>query len=105
MATVPVARLRDDLVRLADRGADVAEYARAAARVLGPAVPFDGVCVVTMDPSTQLPTSEFVDSGLPESTRARMAEIEGGGRTTTRSACWPDPTGRRPRSAMRPTAT
>ena len=80
MATVPVARLRDDLVRLADRGADVDEYARAAARVLGPAVPFDGVCVVTMDPSTQLPTSEFVDSGLPESTRARMAEIEGGGR-------------------------
>jgi DNA-binding CsgD family transcriptional regulator len=79
MATVPVARLRDDLVRLADRGADVDEYARAAARVLGRAVPFDGVCVVTMDPSTQLPTSEFVDSGLPESTRARMAEIEGGG--------------------------
>ena len=33
-----------------------------------------------MDPSTQLPTSEFVDSGLPESTRARIAEIEGGGR-------------------------
>ncbi len=80
MATVPVARLRDDLVRLADRGADVDEYARAAARVLGRALPFDGVCVVTMDPSTLLPTSEYVDSGLPESTRARMAEIEGGGR-------------------------
>ena len=79
MATVPVARLRDDLVRLADRGADVDEYARAAARVLRRAVPFDGVCVVTMDPSTLLPTSEFVDSGLPESTRARMAEIEGSG--------------------------
>ena len=79
MATVPVARLRHDLVRLADRGADVDEYARAAGRVLGRAVPFDGVCVVTMDPSTQLPTSEFVDSGLPEPTRGRMAEIEGGG--------------------------
>jgi DNA-binding CsgD family transcriptional regulator len=80
IATVPVARLRDDLVRLADRGADVDEYARAATRVLRRALPFDGVCVVTMDPLTQLPTSEFVDSGLPESTRARMAEIEGGGR-------------------------
>jgi hypothetical protein len=79
MAAVPVARLREDLVRLADRGADVDEYARAAARVLRRAVPFDGVCVVTMDPSTHLPTSEFVDSGLPDSTRARMAEIEGGG--------------------------
>jgi DNA-binding CsgD family transcriptional regulator len=79
MATVPVTRLHDDLVRLADRGSDVDEFARAASRVLRRAVPFDGVCVVTMDPSTLLPTSEFVDSGLPDSTRARMAEIEGSG--------------------------
>ena len=80
MATVPVRRLADDLVRLADRGSDVDEFARAASRVLRRAVPFDGVCVVTMDPSTLLPTGEFVESGLPESTRARMAEIEGSGR-------------------------
>jgi DNA-binding CsgD family transcriptional regulator len=79
VATVPVMRLRDDLVRLAERGSDVDEFARAASRVLRRAVPFDGVCVVTMDPSTLLPTSEFVDSGLPVSTRVRMAEIEGSG--------------------------
>jgi DNA-binding CsgD family transcriptional regulator len=80
MAAVPVTRLRDDLARLAERGSDVDEFAVTASRVLHRAMPFDGVCVVTMDPSTLLPTSEFVDNGLPDSTRARMAEIEGSGR-------------------------
>jgi len=80
MTTVPVRRLADELVRLADRGSDVDEFAVAASRVLRRAVPFDGVCVVTMDPSTLLPTGEFVECGLPESTRGRMAEIEGSGR-------------------------
>src|SRR3954469_3765819 len=72
-------QLRDDLERLGHRDSDVAGFSRAAARVLCRAVPFDGICVVTMDPATSLPTSEFVENGLPESTRARLAEIEGGG--------------------------
>jgi DNA-binding CsgD family transcriptional regulator len=42
-------------------------------------VPFDGVCVVTMDPATLLPTGEVVENGLPESAQVRMAEIETAG--------------------------
>jgi DNA-binding NarL/FixJ family response regulator len=79
MATAPMMGLRHDLIRLANRGSDVDEFARAASRALRRVVPFDGVCMVTMDPSTLLPTSEFVDNGLPEAARARMAEIEGSG--------------------------
>jgi DNA-binding CsgD family transcriptional regulator len=80
MATVAVRRLRDDLVRLVDRGPDVDEFCLGASRILRRAVAFDGVCVVTLDPATLLPTGEFVDNGLPESARARMAEIEDTGR-------------------------
>jgi DNA-binding CsgD family transcriptional regulator len=74
-----LAQLRHDLDRLARRDADIDEFARTAARLLGRAVPFDGICLVTMDPATSLPTGEFVQNGLPEATRARMAEIEGSG--------------------------
>jgi len=80
MATVPVRRLRDDLVRLVDDGPDVDEFCLGASRILRRAVAFDGVCVVTLDPATLLPTGEFVDNGLPEPARARIAEIEDSGR-------------------------
>ena len=40
---------------------------------------FDGVCVLTLDPATLLPTGEFVENGLPPAATARMAEIEIGG--------------------------
>jgi DNA-binding CsgD family transcriptional regulator len=39
-------------------------------------VPFDGLCVLTMDPATHVPTGEIVDNGLPAAAMARMAEIE-----------------------------
>jgi DNA-binding CsgD family transcriptional regulator len=58
------------------RGADVREFAFGAARILARAVPFDGVCVLTMDPATLVPTGEVVDNGLPPAAYARMAEIE-----------------------------
>jgi DNA-binding CsgD family transcriptional regulator len=80
MATPRLKRLRDDLERLAQRGADVDDLSRAASRVVRRAVECDGVCLVTIDPPTLLPTGEFVENGLPEETRARMAEIEVGGR-------------------------
>jgi DNA-binding CsgD family transcriptional regulator len=54
----------------------VREFSLAAARILTRAVAFDGVCVVTMDPATSLPTSEVVLDGLPPETAFRMAEIE-----------------------------
>jgi len=54
---MPVAspeRLRSDLVRLLHRGG-VRDFSLGAARSLARAVPFDGVCVLTMDPATVLP--------------------------------------------------
>jgi hypothetical protein len=75
----PPERLRSDLSRLVHRGAGVREFSLAAARVLARAVPFDGVCVLTMDPATRLPTGEVVDNGLPAAASARMTEIELGG--------------------------
>jgi DNA-binding CsgD family transcriptional regulator len=39
-------------------------------------VPFEGVCVLTMDPATLVTTGHVVDNGLPEPAIERMAEIE-----------------------------
>jgi DNA-binding CsgD family transcriptional regulator len=72
-------RLRDELVGIAHRGAGVREFSLAAARAIGRTVPFDGVCVLTVDPATLLPTGEVVEHGLPPAAIARMAEIELGG--------------------------
>ena len=72
-------RLRRDLVSLVHRGMGVHDFSLGAARILARAVPFDGVCLVTMDPATMLPTGEVVENGLPESATPRMTEIEIGG--------------------------
>ena len=72
-------RLRGDLKRLLHRSENVSDFSLGAARILARAVPFDGICLVTMDPATLLPTGEVVENGLPHATRARMAEIEIGG--------------------------
>src|SRR5919106_4226275 len=69
-------RLRDDLVGLVHRSSDVRDFALGAARILGRAVPFEGVCMLTMDPATLVPTGEVVENGLPPDAFARMAEIE-----------------------------
>ena len=79
MAVASPERLRDDLVRLVHRGAGLRDFSLDAARIVGRAVPFDGVCVLAMDPATLLPTNEVVENGLPEAANARMAEIELGG--------------------------
>jgi DNA-binding CsgD family transcriptional regulator len=68
--------VRDDLARLVHRGGEVAEFTRGAGRVLGRAVPFDGICMLTLDPATLLPTGEVVENGLPPAATARMSEIE-----------------------------
>jgi DNA-binding CsgD family transcriptional regulator len=80
---MPVAapeRLRQDLARLVHRGADVRSFSLRAAEILTRQVPFDGVCLVTLDPVTLLPTGEVADNALPAGVRARMVEIELGGR-------------------------
>ena len=76
MAPASVPRVRADLVRLVHRGLGVREFSLAAAHAIGRAVPFDGVCMLMMDPATLLPTDEIVENGLPESTTQRMTEIE-----------------------------
>jgi DNA-binding CsgD family transcriptional regulator len=72
-------RLRGDVIRLVHGGSGVRDFALGAARILARAVPFDGVCVLTLDPATRLPTREVVENGLPAATARRMAEIEFGG--------------------------
>jgi DNA-binding CsgD family transcriptional regulator len=78
VATSPE-RLRDDLIGLVHRGADVREFALGAARILARAVPFEGVCMGPTDPATLMPTGEVVEDGvprLPTAAWARLAEIE-----------------------------
>ena len=58
------------------RGTGVRDYSLAAARILGRAIPFDGVCLLLLDPATLLPTYDVVENGLPPAATARMAEIE-----------------------------
>ena len=70
------ARVRADIVRLLHRGADLPDLVHAFGRILRRAVPFDGVCLLTVDPATMLPTNEVVENGLPPSARARLTEIE-----------------------------
>jgi DNA-binding CsgD family transcriptional regulator len=78
MAVVSPQRLRNDIIRLSHRGLGVREFSLAAARALRRGVPHDGVCVLTMDPATLLPTGEVVENGLPPAAAQRLTEIEVG---------------------------
>jgi DNA-binding CsgD family transcriptional regulator len=69
-------QMRNEIIRLAHRGLGVGEFSLAAARALRRAVPFDGVCVVTMDPATHLVTGHTIENGLPDSVMPRYAAIE-----------------------------
>ncbi len=79
MAVSSSEQLRDELVRLVHRGPGVRDLALGAARVLSRSVPFEGVCLLTMDPRSLLPTGEVVENGLPPEAYMRMAELEQGG--------------------------
>jgi DNA-binding CsgD family transcriptional regulator len=70
------ARVRDDLVRVVHSAAGLPAFARELGRALHRAVPFDGTCLLTVDPATLLPTGEIVENGLPPPARIRLAEIE-----------------------------
>ena len=76
MAAASSARVRADLIELFHQDRDVRDFSLRAARILARSVPFDGMCVVTMDPATFLPTGEVVENGLSEAELVRMAEIE-----------------------------
>jgi DNA-binding CsgD family transcriptional regulator len=75
VATSPE-RFRDDLIRLMHRGADLRGFALGAARILARAVPFEEVCVLTMDPATLVPTGGVAENGLPPGACTRLKEID-----------------------------
>lgn len=68
--------MRSYVVRLAHRSLGVDDFAHEAATVVRRAVPADGVCLLTRDPATLLPTSECVQDGLPTEAMPRLGEIE-----------------------------
>ena len=70
--------MREDIHSLLHRGLAPDGYAREVSRVMRRAIPFDGLCLLTLDPATLLPTREFVKNGLPEPAIVRMGEIEVG---------------------------
>src|SRR3954451_20270533 len=78
MADVTTSQLRDAVISLSHRHYDVRQFSLGAARIVRRAVGFDGVCVLTVDPATLLPTGEVVENGLPPAATARIAEIEVG---------------------------
>ena len=69
-------RVRDEVVRLVHRITDVPQLAHEVTRLLRRAVPFDGTCLLTMDPATLLPTGDVVENALPPSAAVRLTEIE-----------------------------
>jgi DNA-binding CsgD family transcriptional regulator len=76
MAIAALERARSDIVNLSHRGFGVREFSLAAGRVVRRVIPFDGVCLMTMDPATLLPTGHVIENGLPEEATPRLAEIE-----------------------------
>jgi DNA-binding CsgD family transcriptional regulator len=70
------ARVRDDVIRIVHRGLGLEDLTRSVGRSLGRAVPFDGICLLTVDPATLLPTGEVVENGLPPAAMVRLTEIE-----------------------------
>src|SRR3954468_159398 len=76
MAVASTERLRSDLVQLIHGGGGGGDFSLGPSCLVARAVPFDGVCLVTMDPATLLPTGEVVDNGLPPEATARLTEIE-----------------------------
>jgi len=69
-------RVRRDVVRLVHRALRAEDFTRAVTRTLRRTVPFDGTCLVTMDPATLLPTGDVVDNGLPPDAVVRLSDIE-----------------------------
>jgi len=69
-------RLRHDLVDVLHRASDMREFSRRATRAIARRIAFDGVCLVSLDPATGLPTSEVSEHALTADLNRRMAQIE-----------------------------
>ena len=70
------ARVRGDIERLVHRGVGLGELVGTVSRTLHKAVPFDGTCLLTLDPATLLPTGELTDHALPPPASRRLGELE-----------------------------
>jgi DNA-binding CsgD family transcriptional regulator len=69
-------RVRADVLGNVHHDLGVEDFSRTVTKILGRAVPFDGFCVLTMDPATVLPTGDTMDNALPPDAIARLIEIE-----------------------------
>ena len=77
MTVVSPQRLHSEVVALAHRGLNVRDYyAFGRAALLARRLPFEGFCLLTLDPATLLPTGEVVENGLPQWAMPRLTEIE-----------------------------
>jgi hypothetical protein len=69
-------RRRDDWVRLAHRGLDVAGYFFEAGRLLADVAPYDGCCWFTLDPATFLPTCHITENSIRDEDVPALARNE-----------------------------
>ena len=69
--------MRARLSTLAAAGLNTQEYMPAAARLVGSAIPYDGVCFGTVDPDTELLTGHFKQA-LPDALNLEFAQFEYG---------------------------
>jgi DNA-binding NarL/FixJ family response regulator len=70
------ARARDDMVRLVHRTTGVPDLALEIRRVLERAVPFEGACLMTLDPANLLPTIGVAKNALNPELLPRYFDIE-----------------------------
>jgi DNA-binding CsgD family transcriptional regulator len=75
MAVPGAEAVHGEILRVARRDLDRYELARAGARVLRRAVPFDAVAAVWLDPETGLPVDEWIDDSLAGGAGSRLPEI------------------------------
>jgi DNA-binding NarL/FixJ family response regulator len=73
-------RARQAVVRLVHRGLSGPEFAQAAAQTVRRVVPYEGICLLTLDPATLLPTAAHIENGLAPEAIVRLTEIELGER-------------------------
>ena len=67
---------RGDIERLVRREVGLGELAGTVSRTLRKAVPFEGTCLLTLDPATLLPRGSSTDNVLPPPASRRMGELE-----------------------------
>src|SRR4051794_18143859 len=69
-------RAHQAVVRLVNRSRTMPEFVQAVTRAVGRVVPCEGICLLTLDPATLLPTAAYVENGLSPEAIARLIEIE-----------------------------